>query len=174
MIEQLVLPIVLRQDVLLAYHDCLSGGGHKGFKCTYAAIQLKYYWHGMYQKVFDYVISCDKCQRAKRSVNKHPAPLMPLPVAETFERWHMDILTNLPKTAGGYQHILLVVDSFSRWAEAFPLKTQEATEIANILYREVFCRFGAPSCIVSDRGANFFIKTCSSSMRIVSCHKVSH
>jgi hypothetical protein len=45
----------------------------------------------------------------------------------------MDILAGLPKTKEGYQYILLVTDSFSHWAEAFPLKTQEAQEIADIL-----------------------------------------
>ena len=46
----------------------------------------------------------------------------------------------------------------SRWAEAFPLRTQEATEVASVLYKEIFCRFGAPSCLVSDRGQNFLSK----------------
>jgi hypothetical protein len=49
----------------------------------------------------------------------------------------MDILAGLPKTKEGYQYILLVTDSFSHWAEAFPLKTQEAQEIADILYSEI-------------------------------------
>jgi hypothetical protein len=44
-------------------------------------------------------------------------------------------------TKEGYQYILLVTDSFSHWAEAFPLKTQEAQEIADILYSEIFTRF---------------------------------
>jgi hypothetical protein len=50
----------------------------------------------------------------------------------------MDILAGLPKTKEGYQYILLVTDSFSHWAEAFPLKTQEAQEIADIFYSEFF------------------------------------
>ena len=83
---------------------------------------------------------------------------MPLPVADTFERSHIDILTTLPTTKEGYTHILLIVDSFSRWSEAFPLKTQEAQEIANILYNEIFTRYGAPTSLVTNRGANFVSK----------------
>ncbi|CAG2239543.1 unnamed protein product [Mytilus edulis] len=155
MIEQLVLPKCLRQDALLAYHD---HNGHTGIKRTYAGIHLKYYWSGMYQEVYNYVTSCDKCQRSKQPTHHRPAPLLPLPIEDTLSRWHMDILTCLPKTKDGYQHLLLVVDSFSRWPECFPLKTQEATEIAEVLYNEVFSRFGAPRAIVSDRGANFCSK----------------
>ncbi|CAC5371569.1 unnamed protein product [Mytilus coruscus] len=135
MIEQLVLPKCLRQDSLLAYHDHT---GHTGVKRTYAAIHLKYYWSGMYQEVYNYVTSCDKCQRSKQPTHHRPAPLLPLPIEDTLSRWHMDILTCLPKTKDGHQHLLLVVDSFSRWPECFPLKTQEATEIAEVLYNDVF------------------------------------
>lgn len=38
------------------------------------------------------------------------------------------------------------------------MRTQEATEVASILYNEIFTRFGAPRCIVSDRGRQFMSK----------------
>ena len=70
----------------------------------------------------------------------------------------MDILGPLTKTTEGHKYILLVVDSFSKWPEAFPLRTQESSEIAKVLFREIFCRYGAPYTIVSDRGQNFMSK----------------
>jgi hypothetical protein len=51
------------------------------------------------------------------------APLQPLPIQDVFARWHMDILAGLPKTQEGYQYILLLTNSFSHWAEAFPFIT---------------------------------------------------
>ena len=65
----------------------------------------------------------------------------------------MDILAGLPKTKEGYQYILLVTYSFSHWAEAFPLKTQEAQEIADILYSEIFTRYGLVEalCLTEDK-----------------------
>lgn len=53
---------------------------------------------------------------------------------------------------------MLVVDSFSRWSEAFPLKTHEAKEIATVLFNEIIARYGAPRVLVSDRGKNFVSK----------------
>jgi transposase InsO family protein len=50
---------------------------------------------------------------------------------------------------------LLVVDSYSKWPECFPLKTQEAREVATVLFREIFSRYGAPKTLISDRGRNF-------------------
>ena len=47
------------------------------------------------------------------------APLHPIPPDDVFARWHMDILGPLKTTKDGYQYILLFVDSFSKWCEAF-------------------------------------------------------
>ena len=158
MINQLVVPVTLRPQILSEYHDSLVGGGHQGFDRTYHAIKSKYYWKGMYAQVDSYVRTCKQCQLSKRSHNSRPAPLHPMPVAAIFQRWHMDFLGPLKKAEGGEQYILLVVDSFSRWCEAFALKDQDATTVATILYEQIFTRYGAPRELISDRGANFMSK----------------
>ena len=94
----------------------------------------------MYANISEYVKTCEQCQLAKQPTHKHPAPLHPLPPVSTFERWHMDILGPLTVTNDKYQYVLLCVDSFSRFLEAFPLRSQEATEIAEKLYTEIICR----------------------------------
>jgi hypothetical protein len=81
-----------------------------------------------------------------------------MPIADLFQRWHIDILGGLPTSKNKYKYVLLVVDSFSKWSEAFPLYTQEATEVASVLFRECICRYGAPNVLVSDRGQNFLSK----------------
>lgn len=157
-LKQLAVPRCLREDVIRSYHDSLAGGAHLGFERTYRAIQLKYYWPGMYQNIADYVRSCRECQLAKKPTHHAPAPLTPMPIEDRFSRIHMDILGPLTKTTEGHKYILLVVDSFSKWPEAFPLRTQESTEIAKVLFKEIFCRYGAPYTIVTDRGQNFMSK----------------
>ena len=52
----------------------------------------------------------------------------------------------------------MVVDSFSRWCEAFALKDQKATTVATVLYEQIFTRDGAPRELISDRGAQFMAK----------------
>ena len=61
-----------------------------------------------------YVRSCDKCQRTKLDHNHAPVPLCPLPITETFGRLHIDFVGPLVKTTQGHEHLLVVVDSFSR------------------------------------------------------------
>lgn len=99
--------------------------------------------------------SCDRCQQAKRNTQAAPTPLHPLSITQVFGRLHMDILSPLIKSSEGHEYILVIVDSCSRWVESFPLHNQTSGEIARVLHDEIFCRYGAPLSIVSDRGQNF-------------------
>ena len=47
---------------------------------------------------------------------------------------------------------LICVDAFTKWAEAFPLRSKEAEPIAKVLVEQVFCRFGSPVSLLSDQG----------------------
>ena len=155
---QTAVPRVQRQKLLRAYHD---ENGHQGIKRTHTLIHGKYYWPRMYNDITMYVKSCDICQRTKRNPNTKVPPLNPLPVTEVFSRMHVDIIGPLTKSSDGHECILVAVDSFSKWIEVFPLRTQTAEEIAKILHDEIFCRFGPPVSIVTDRGANLMSKLVS-------------
>ncbi|XP_046329556.1 uncharacterized protein LOC124113317 [Haliotis rufescens] len=76
----------------------------------------------------------------------------------SFERLHVDILGSLPKTQRGNKYVLLAIDSFSKWTEAFPMKTQEASEVAYLLFNEVFTRYGAQRTLLTDNGRQFTSK----------------
>ena len=44
------------------------------------------------------------------------------------------------------------MDAFTKWAEAFPLRSKEAEPIARILVEQLFTRFGPPLSLLSDMG----------------------
>lgn len=100
-VQQLAVPFSLRNDILLSYHDSISGGCHLGIQKTYEAIRQKYFWPGMYQHIYDYIASCNICQRIKRNVHQRKSNLHPLPIQDVFCRWHMDILGGYPKQKKG-------------------------------------------------------------------------
>ena len=153
MVKQLVVPKVQRRGLIVKHHDDLLGGGHQGIDRTYASLLLRAFWPGMYASVRDYVNSCEVCQKVKHH-RKKPALLTTMPIASVFQRWHMDFLC-MRQTPDGYKYILLLVDSFSRWCEAIPTKTQDAATVAQVLYRDIFTRYGTPDEIVSDLGRQF-------------------
>ena len=50
LIRQLVVPQILPHDVLLSYHDSVTGG-HQGMERTYQSIRQKYFWPECFLKL---------------------------------------------------------------------------------------------------------------------------
>ena len=65
----------------------------------------------MYSEIHNYIKHCHECQVSKHSTKPIKCALKPLQIEPLFARFHMDILCNLPVTAEGYKHVLLVVES---------------------------------------------------------------
>ena len=151
-ILQLCVPAVLREELLVAYHD---NNAHVGRERLYDTLKRKYYFPQMYASVIEYVSSCDVCQKTKTSPHTRKAPLAPLPIVEPFGRVHIDHVGPLPMTVEGYRHRLVVIDATTLWCEAFPCKTTTAEETATILYREIVCRYGTMKAIETDGGPAF-------------------
>ena len=57
----------------------------------------------------------------------------------------MDIASPFPVTEDGNKYIMVVRDYFSKWAEAFAIRNQEATTVATMLIDiNWISRFGVP------------------------------
>ena len=165
-IKQVAVPITMRALVLRSMHDTNFGASHPGLDRTYKNLQARFYWKNSWTDVYKYVSSCEECQASKRSPHLRKAPLLPIAPNQLFERIHMDYvkISNFKPDANGDvppNELLVVVDSFSKWVEAIPVKTERAEEAAEVLYREIFCRYGAPKILVSDRGKTYMSKLLS-------------
>ena len=60
----------------------------------------------------------------------------------------------LPQTSSGNKYVVVVTDLFSKWVEAFPVKSTDTETLASLLVHEIICRYGLPSYLHSDQGAN--------------------
>ena len=76
-------------------------------------------------------------------------------VGMPWEVMSIDITGPHPKSSRGNVYILTAMDSFSKFAFAFPMRNQEAITVAKILVDQVFTFFGTPMRILSDQGKNF-------------------
>ena len=134
------------------FHDDPTSA-HCDFNTTYGKISQRYFWSTMYRDVKNFVQSCDTCQRQGKP--RKQTKIHPITPSSLFDRWGVDIVGPLPVTQNGNRYIIVAVDYFSRWPEAQPLKEANANTVANFLYREIICRFGAPQVLQSDRGTHF-------------------
>ena len=70
------------------------------------------------------------------------------------EDWQIDF-TVILRVLGNFSYLLVLVDTFSGWIEAFPDRTEMAAGVAKALLKEIIFRFGLPESRQSDNGPAF-------------------
>ena len=158
----------LRSKLLHDFHD-LEVAGHFGWNKTYHALAQHYNWPDMSTAVQDYVRRCPVCQRSKAS--KQPKPdLHPLPTPRRPFSWiTLDWVSALPKSKGGNDGYLAIIDRFSKWAIVIPCtKHMSTAQLIELLYDKVFSWVGLPDCILGDRDSRLTADRIKRVMRSIS------
>ncbi|XP_073648710.1 serine hydrolase RBBP9 isoform X3 [Tursiops truncatus] len=78
--------------------------------------------------------------------------------------WEVDF-TKVKPGKYGYKYLLVFIDTFSGWTEAFPTKNETAQIVAKKLLEEILPRNGFPVMIGSDNGPAFVCKPYSGHTR---------
>jgi transposase InsO family protein len=68
--------------------------------------------------------------------------------------WGLDIIGPLRKAPGGYTHLLVTVDKFSKWIEACPITNLRAEQVVSF-FTDIIHRFGVSNSIITDNGSQF-------------------
>ena len=151
--SQLVIPVLKRREFIREFHDSLFAG-HMGVTRTVYRLLDRVYWPGLRGDVQIYIKSCTVCI-ARKSPCPRKIPMGHVEVGHRWDRVAMDLLDMSVTTARGNRYVLVIVDCFTRWTEAFPLPDKTAHSVADAFFNNVVCRFGMPIVIHSDQGREF-------------------
>ena len=122
----------------------------------YDMLHSHFYWPHMLRDVEHLLKKCLECLKAKSKVKPHGL-YIPLPIPTSpWVDISMDFIVGLPRTKKGRDSIFVVVDRFSKMTHFIAChKTDDATNVANLFFREVVRLHGVPRTIMSDRDTIF-------------------
>jgi transposase InsO family protein len=94
------------------------------------------------------------CQFYARQTHLPAQALQTIPITWPFAVWGLDLVGPLQKAPGGYTHLLVAIDKFSKWIEVRPLNSIRS-EQAVAFFTNIIHRFGVPNSIITDNGTQF-------------------
>ena len=124
---------------------------------TESLISDRFWWPSVYEDVDRAVQNCRQCQLYGGREEK--APMVPMMVTVPLQLVHLDFTLfettmNLNELAK-VEHVLVIVDHFTRYTRAYVTKDQKGLTAAKTLYEGFISIYRAPKRILTDQGKAF-------------------
>ncbi len=119
-----------------------------------ALARERFFWPKMRQEMEHYVTQVCLCVKWKKPNRVTRTPIQNVVTSAPFEMISIDYV-HLEKSRGGEKYIRVVVDHFTKYAQAYATKEKSGKAAARKLFDDFIMRFGFPSKIHHDQGKEF-------------------
>eukprot|EP00915_Cephaloidophora_sp_WS-2016_P009586 GHVH01013691.1.p1 GENE.GHVH01013691.1~~GHVH01013691.1.p1 ORF type:complete len:311 (-),score=20.20 GHVH01013691.1:566-1498(-) len=142
--KRLYIPLPLRESILYWFHASTQGG-HRGINATTRRIAKYFWWPKIAQSVSTYIEHCMFCSRNAVPVANN--------LRSTLSRPSHSYVG--PIFFNGENHHYSVIDHATRFVVCQSTTYQSTSHVISVLRDFWLNYFGAPHCVLSDRGAVF-------------------
>ncbi|KAK7909570.1 hypothetical protein WMY93_014254 [Mugilogobius chulae] len=148
---QLVVPENMKALIYKHLHEDM---GHLGADRVVALARERFFWPKMRRDIEHHVTSVCCCLKSKKPNRVTRTPIQSMETSAPFEMICIDFL-HLEKSSGGEEYILVLVDHFSKYAQAYATRDKSGKTVAKRLFEDFILRFGFPAKIHHDQGKEF-------------------
>ncbi|XP_047444504.1 uncharacterized protein LOC125010167 [Mugil cephalus] len=144
-----VIPPQIRERAMVEAH----GVGHVGV--TQMMHNLRHWWHPYLKDMFkEHIQSCEQCVQynPRPTVKPHPRRF---PLETRSGKEIIIDYTDMINPVRGYRYLLMCVDAYTGWPEAWPAKREDSKTVIKFLINHYIPQHGFPERIRSDNGTHF-------------------
>lgn len=128
--------------------------GHIGVRKTWLIFRENFYAQHDLQIIKKVITNCHTCCLGKIKNHTNKNRIGTITTNQPLEIIAIDYISNLITTQGGYKHILVISDCFSKFIRAYP--TKKCNTKTTIALIENFCKtIGKPQRILADNATYF-------------------
>jgi transposase InsO family protein len=122
---------------------------------THHVLRAGYFWPTLLKDAKDMGKRCATFQFYNNQSHMPGAPMKSISSPWPFDKWGIDLVGPFVLGKGQVKILVMAVDYFTKWVEARSLAAITTARIVDCVKRQIPCRFGIPSMIVSDNGLQF-------------------
>nr|CAE02527.2 OSJNBb0003A12.14 [Oryza sativa Japonica Group] len=142
------------RQLLKDIHSGICGNHAAARTIVGKAYRQGFFWPTAVSDADKIVRTCEGCQFFARQIHLPAQELQTIPLSWPFAVWGLDMVGPFKKAVGGYTHLFVAIDKFSKWIEAKPVVTITADN-ARDFFINIVHRFGVPNRIITDNGRQF-------------------
>ncbi len=142
------------RKLLKEIHSGICGNHAASRTLVGKAYRQGFFWPTAITDADELVRKCEGCQYFARQIHVPVHELQTIPITWPFAVWGLDMVGPLQRAPGGYTHLFVAIDKFTKWIEAKPVATITAAK-AKEFFQDIVVRFGVPNRIITDNGTQF-------------------
>jgi hypothetical protein len=133
-------------------------GSHAGARSLVGkAYRQGFFWPTVVSDANSLVCRCEGCQFFARQKHVSSHQLQTIPITWPFSTWELDLVDPFKKAKGGFTHIFIAVDKFTKWIKVKPAASIIVAKAAEF-NKEIMYKFGVPNNIITDNGTQFTVR----------------
>ncbi|KAG0943948.1 hypothetical protein G6F26_011923 [Rhizopus arrhizus] len=152
----IVVPSTVIPSILNQFHDSKFAGHFSAKKTKSRILHYLLWWRNMEEDVKKYCQQCSQCQATKGSKSKQ-YEFRTTHGSYPFQRVAIDFWGPLPTAQGvkAYKYILVVLDTYTKFVELFPVVSTSSEEVAEVFYNKFILKHGVPEEVLQDNDPPF-------------------
>jgi hypothetical protein len=141
------------KDILQEIHEGMCGNHAASRTLVGKVFHFGFYWPTALTDVEALIHQCTNCQFFGKQPHVSAHNLITIPPSWPFACGGLDMIGPFTTTPGGFTHVLVAIDKFTKWIEYKPITTLSVDRVVTFIC-DILHRFDFPNTIIIDLGSN--------------------